>query len=110
MTVSLGVLKEKHQNLFSPELPNEKVLAIEKMGFGLMNKITLEFPEVFWDENDPGIQILRGRQLLGETRSSEWTNKIAMMQNFSMVHSNQVTVIATANCKIHFMKYIWYIS
>ncbi|CAF1536220.1 unnamed protein product, partial [Didymodactylos carnosus] len=36
---------------FIPELPQWKTLAINQMGFGLMNKIVLQFPKNFWGQN-----------------------------------------------------------
>lgn len=48
MTASLGVLKEHHKTLFSPSLPEDKVLAIEKLGISTTDKIFLEFEEPFW--------------------------------------------------------------
>ena len=42
-TMSLGYLKEKHQELFEPELPENKVRAIENLGFGLVNKLFIVF-------------------------------------------------------------------
>ncbi|CAF1551300.1 unnamed protein product [Didymodactylos carnosus] len=50
VTVPLGCLK--HQTIkFVPELPEWKTLAISQMGFGLMNKIVLQFPKKFWGQN-----------------------------------------------------------
>ena len=48
-TVPLGVLKKK-TIIFEPELPARKLEAIEKMGFGLLNKVAMVFPHVFWGE------------------------------------------------------------
>ncbi|XP_017432395.1 lysine-specific histone demethylase 1 homolog 2 [Vigna angularis] len=49
-TVPLGVLKKKAIN-FEPELPARKLAAIERMGFGLLNKVAMVFPYVFWGED-----------------------------------------------------------
>ena len=66
-TVSLGVLKASHKTLFHPTLPDQKVNSanrkgfakakvtlqvetIEKLGFGVMDKIFLVFDRVFWDQ------------------------------------------------------------
>lgn len=48
ITVSLGVLKNKHKTLFTPPLPEIKIKAIESMGFGTLGKIFLEFKKPFW--------------------------------------------------------------
>uniref|UniRef100_A0A0E0CRP4 SWIRM domain-containing protein n=1 Tax=Oryza meridionalis TaxID=40149 RepID=A0A0E0CRP4_9ORYZ len=47
-TVPLGVLK-KGDIQFVPELPAQKREAIERLGFGLLNKVVLLFPYDFWD-------------------------------------------------------------
>lgn len=47
-TVPLGVLK-KGNIQFVPELPAQKREAIERLGFGLLNKVVLLFPYDFWD-------------------------------------------------------------
>lgn len=48
-TVPLGVLK--HKNIqFEPPLPEWKVGAIQRIGFGVLNKIVMVFSEPFWDE------------------------------------------------------------
>ena len=48
VTVPLGVLKLSHRTLFNPSLPREKVQAIENLGFGICDKIFLEFEKPFW--------------------------------------------------------------
>lgn len=46
-TVPLGVLK-KGSIEFVPELPQRKKDAIERLGYGLLNKVALLFPYNFW--------------------------------------------------------------
>ncbi|CAA2984311.1 FLOWERING LOCUS D [Olea europaea subsp. europaea] len=46
-TVPLGVLKSGSIK-FVPELPQRKLDAIKRLGFGLLNKVVMLFPEVFW--------------------------------------------------------------
>uniref|UniRef100_A0A5B7AMI9 SWIRM domain-containing protein n=1 Tax=Davidia involucrata TaxID=16924 RepID=A0A5B7AMI9_DAVIN len=46
-TVPLGVLK-KGSIEFVPELPQRKKDAIERLGFGLLNKVAMLFPYDFW--------------------------------------------------------------
>ncbi|XP_054635622.1 spermine oxidase isoform X2 [Dunckerocampus dactyliophorus] len=48
VTVSLGWLKHNHEAMFSPSLPEDKVLAIEKLGISTTDKIFLEYAEPFW--------------------------------------------------------------
>lgn len=67
-TASLGVLK--HQAVqFDPPLPDWKVGAIERLGFGLMNKVILVFEEPFWDT---------GRDMFGLLREPK--NRDSMVQ------------------------------
>ncbi|XP_062220338.1 lysine-specific histone demethylase 1 homolog 1-like [Phragmites australis] len=47
-TVPLGVLK-KGDIKFVPELPAQKKEAIQRLGFGLLNKVVMLFPYDFWD-------------------------------------------------------------
>ncbi|GJN12472.1 hypothetical protein PR202_ga30751 [Eleusine coracana subsp. coracana] len=48
-TIPLGVLKSGSV-VFDPELPEQKLGAIQRLGFGLLNKVAMVFPHVFWDE------------------------------------------------------------
>lgn len=73
VTVSLGVLKERAagggggggaaappaEALFAPPLPEWKVAAIRRMGFGTVDKIFLEFPEPgVWGEECLGLEMV----------------------------------------------------
>ncbi|CAF0888888.1 unnamed protein product [Brachionus calyciflorus] len=46
-TVSLGVLKRSHTQLFKPKLPQNKIQSIDRLGFGLINKIFVIFEKNF---------------------------------------------------------------
>ncbi|KAH9612623.1 hypothetical protein KSS87_012529 [Heliosperma pusillum] len=46
-TVPLGVLKSGSIK-FIPELPQRKIDGIKRLGFGLLNKVAMLFPHVFW--------------------------------------------------------------
>ncbi|KAI3989115.1 hypothetical protein MKX01_033151 [Papaver californicum] len=50
ITVPLGCLKAEAIK-FSPALPEWKSSSIQRLGFGVLNKVVLEFPEVFWDDS-----------------------------------------------------------
>ena len=47
-TVPLGVLKSGSIK-FVPELPQRKLDGIKRLGFGLLNKVAMLFPHVFWE-------------------------------------------------------------
>eukprot|EP00924_Labyrinthula_sp_SR-Ha-C_P015750 snap_masked-scaffold_4-processed-gene-8.16-mRNA-1 protein AED:1.00 eAED:1.00 QI:0/0/0/0/1/1/5/0/1024 len=50
ITVSLGVLQANSIG-FIPRLPDWKEKSINKVGFGLLNKIIMYFPYIFWDQH-----------------------------------------------------------
>ncbi|KAK1360592.1 Lysine-specific histone demethylase [Heracleum sosnowskyi] len=50
ITVPLGCLK-KESIKFAPPLPHWKHSSIQRLGFGVLNKVVLEFPKVFWDDS-----------------------------------------------------------
>ncbi|KAK1781888.1 flavin-containing amine oxidoreductase-domain containing protein [Copromyces sp. CBS 386.78] len=57
-TIPLGVLK--HGNIkFEPPLPEWKSSAIERLGFGALNKVILVYKEAFWDEDRDIFGVLR---------------------------------------------------
>ncbi|EAQ93382.1 hypothetical protein CHGG_01617 [Chaetomium globosum CBS 148.51] len=57
-TIPLGVLK--HGNVkFEPPLPSWKSDAIDRLGFGVLNKVILVYKEPFWDEDRDIFGVLR---------------------------------------------------
>lgn len=58
VTSSLGFLKDRASALFEPTLPEDKIRAIERLGFGTVDKIFLRFNERFWPEDCAGIQLV----------------------------------------------------
>ena len=50
ITIPLGVLKQQHIT-FSPALPPTKQQAIAKLGMGVLDKVYLQFEDVFWDKD-----------------------------------------------------------
>ena len=65
VTVPLGVLKQRTIK-FSPELPQWKNEAIDRLGFGKLDKVFLQFNEVFWDDSVDFFGAARG--MTEETR------------------------------------------
>ena len=78
VTLPLGVLKhhclqKKEEQLFIPKLPRRKLEAIEKLAYGTVDKIYLEFDAPFWGQgNELGFQIIWKR---GETIELECLKK-----------------------------------
>ncbi|XP_076630893.1 uncharacterized protein LOC143346566 isoform X2 [Colletes latitarsis] len=58
ITSSLGYLKENYKNMFTPVLPSPFDQAIESLGFGLINKIFLDFGTPWWKPGTKGFQLL----------------------------------------------------
>jgi hypothetical protein len=48
-TIPLGVLKHRNVN-FEPALPDWKEGAIQRIGYGVLNKVVLVYQEAFWDQ------------------------------------------------------------
>jgi monoamine oxidase len=59
VTVPLGVLK-RGSIKFSPELPEKKLAAIEKLGMGALNKLVLKFPKQFWSSEPHTLAYING--------------------------------------------------
>lgn len=51
VTVSIGVLKSGIIN-FIPSLPSQKINSMKNIKMGVLNKLVLEFPKVFWEDVD----------------------------------------------------------
>lgn len=49
VTIPLGVLKQA-QIKFEPPLPSSKQESINRLKMGLLNKVYLKFPKIFWDD------------------------------------------------------------
>lgn len=58
LTAPLGVIKSGHI-AFDPPLPEWKAGPIQRLGFGLLNKVILVFDEPFWDVNQDMFGLLR---------------------------------------------------
>ncbi|XP_044160847.1 peroxisomal N(1)-acetyl-spermine/spermidine oxidase-like [Bufo gargarizans] len=86
VTVSLGCMKERASTFFDPPLPKGKMEAIQRLGFGTVAKIFLEFSKPFWPDDCAGIQLLweQGPESLKgysdgcrqQSWRSEWFKKI----------------------------------
>ncbi|GLV31115.1 uncharacterized protein CBL_12189 [Carabus blaptoides fortunei] len=57
-TVPLGVLKEKATTMFSPALPDDKLEAIERLLFGTVDKIYLEYDRPFLNADVSEVMLL----------------------------------------------------
>ncbi|KAJ2907057.1 putative lysine-specific histone demethylase 1 [Zalerion maritima] len=57
-TIPLGVLKQGSVK-FEPELPSWKTEAIQRLGFGVLNKVILIYDAMFWDPNKDFFGVVR---------------------------------------------------
>ncbi|KAK2747324.1 hypothetical protein FQN57_002222 [Myotisia sp. PD_48] len=64
VTAPLGVLKQPSGMNFSPILPEWKTGAIERLGFGLLNKVILVFESPFWNVDRDMFGLLREPEVL----------------------------------------------
>ncbi|XP_049696161.2 possible lysine-specific histone demethylase 1 isoform X2 [Helicoverpa armigera] len=91
VTVSLGVLKERHATLFTPGLPQAKITAIDKgLTLGLIGKIILRFPEKFWEEGKQNFYLFwdkKDKEAMGD----DWGRQLVQV-SFPMGASNVMTV------------------
>ncbi|XP_042193031.1 peroxisomal N(1)-acetyl-spermine/spermidine oxidase isoform X1 [Callorhinchus milii] len=82
VTVPLGFLKERYETFFHPQLPSNKIQSIQKMGFGLNNKIFLEFEEPFWEPEYDMIRLVWEDESplvsLRPDLENEWFRKISI--------------------------------
>ena len=72
VTLPLGVLKAGTV-AFTPPLPDDKLESIDRLGFGLLDKLWLRFDEVFWDDEVHGFSYIAGGD-----RRGEWAKWISL--------------------------------
>ncbi|KAG0725384.1 Peroxisomal N(1)-acetyl-spermine/spermidine oxidase [Chionoecetes opilio] len=75
-TVPLGVLKESGRTLFDPPLPDYKMDSIERLCFGVVNKIYLEYERPFLNPGLSEVLCLWEPVDLKEPVSERWFKKI----------------------------------
>ncbi|CAK9814821.1 Peroxisomal N(1)-acetyl-spermine/spermidine oxidase [Anthophora plagiata] len=79
-TLPLGVLKEKANDIFEPPLPNYKLEAIDRLLFGTVDKIFLEYDRPFLNPGVSEVMLLWDDRGLSEEEkediSKTWFRKI----------------------------------
>lgn len=70
-TVSIGVMKEKHESMFTPRLSKPKRDAIDHTNLGTANKIYIEFSAPFWSKDFKGMNLLWFEKDLKEARKTQ---------------------------------------
>lgn len=78
-TIPLGFLKAHHKTLFKPNLPEDKVLSIENLGFGCIDKIFIAFEKPLTDLGFGGLQIFYRNDIhsnIIENSMRKWNLKV----------------------------------
>ncbi|XP_061714451.1 peroxisomal N(1)-acetyl-spermine/spermidine oxidase [Cydia pomonella] len=75
-TIPLGVLKETAKDLFQPSLPQYKMESIERLLFGTVNKIFLEYERPFLNPDITEIMLLWESPTTPEDMAESWYKKI----------------------------------
>ncbi|KAL3588743.1 hypothetical protein FPOAC2_10902 [Fusarium poae] len=57
-TIPLGVLKQNNI-VFNPPLPSWKTDVVERLGFGILNKVILVYDKIFWEQDRHIFGVLR---------------------------------------------------
>jgi len=89
-TLPLGVLKQNIVN-FDPPLPDAKLSAIQQLGYGLLNKVVLEFEGVFWDS--------KGQNFIGNAGKERGDFYLFMDLSHATGRPILVTIVAANNAK-----------
>ncbi|KAF1835419.1 hypothetical protein BDW02DRAFT_568020 [Decorospora gaudefroyi] len=74
LTTPLGVLKSGSVT-FEPPLPDWKQDVIERMGFGLLNKIVLVYEKAFWEPDRDMFGLLNEAELEASMRPEDYSAK-----------------------------------
>lgn len=76
VTCSLGYLKQNAMSMFNPSLPHDKMAAIQRIGFGKIGKIYLEYARPFWTKGDGRICLAWTDEELAKRSDSDWPKSI----------------------------------
>ena len=75
-TMSLGYLKACHHELFHPALPLEKSQAIDRIGFGCVNKIFLYYDVPFWVPGSGSVKLAWLDEEAEPKSADEWYKRL----------------------------------
>ncbi|BES87479.1 Flavin containing amine oxidoreductase [Nesidiocoris tenuis] len=100
VTVPLGVLKNKADSLFCPALPACKMDAIQKLGFGNVSKVFLQFDAPFWVGDRTEFRLAWSPQELAER--TDWLKGVTSFA--SVPGSNKVLEVTISGPEAKFME------
>ncbi|XP_037870114.1 uncharacterized protein LOC101745648 isoform X3 [Bombyx mori] len=77
VTVSLGVLKERYDKLFTPVLPSRKISAIQQISVGVIAKVAMSFPAKWFPDDIVYLGFLWSKQDLDSlSDEDQWMSKM----------------------------------
>ena len=84
VTCSLGYLKQHHERMFVPPLPNFKSETIEHICFGLVNKVILEFETQVFHDGVFRVEMIWDRDNIeNEDLAVSWVKKIGSFESIT---------------------------
>ncbi|CAG0882958.1 unnamed protein product [Cyprideis torosa] len=72
ITIPLGALKVNHSYMFLPDLPTWKSEAIDKIGWGKVNKLFMEWDDPWWAQGEAQIRLTYTLEEIQERTRQEW--------------------------------------
>ncbi|KAK0084928.1 hypothetical protein PV325_006130 [Microctonus aethiopoides] len=93
VTCSLGYLKNYHRTMFQPQLPLNHSIAIDNLGFGLINKIYLDFGEPWWESGVKGFQLIWRKNNENDfinTKLASWTKDLT---GFDVLNNHKAVLL-----------------
>lgn len=92
-TIPLGVLKHGSVQ-FEPPLPSWKTDTIERLGYGILNKVILVYREAFWDTNRDIFGVLRNPHCRHSLKQRDYASRRGrFFQWFDVSHTSGVPVL-----------------
>ncbi|KAF4471207.1 lysine-specific histone demethylase 1 [Fusarium albosuccineum] len=86
-TIPLGVLKQ-NSIAFNPPLPSWKTDVVERLGFGILNKVVLVYDKVFWENDRHIFGVLRDASNRHSTSQKDYTaNRGRFFQWFNVTNT-----------------------
>ncbi|KAK3094971.1 hypothetical protein FSP39_008532 [Pinctada imbricata] len=90
VTVSLGVLKAHHNTLFNPCLPSNKQQAIDKLGFGTVDKVILFFDEPVLGRDIGCLSLMWSSDKKDLSKDGKIANWCRKMSELTAVYGNAI--------------------